>query len=151
MSFDLDPQLLAAFGSATRLRTVAVLANAFRPLTGYRVGKTGGIALPKVYRELHRLERAGVVARRGKGWVLTDRELGALVAQRIRISWSEDWDAELRRRAPEIAALHENLGRIPRAKPPKRFVPRRPEEYDRPAFKDRRLREMGLRPSVHGQ
>jgi hypothetical protein len=149
MRAPIDSRLLAAFGSETRVRTLAVLANAFRPLTAYRIAKTGDILLSKVYGELERLAGAGVVARRGKGWVLLDWELGFLVAKRVRVSWSEDLESARSMHAREADSIHARLGSIPRAKPPAGFFPRNRSTYERPAFKDRRLRELGLPSSVH--
>ncbi len=149
MKPEVDPRLVAAFGSETRVRTLAVLANAFRPLTAYRVGKVGGVPLPKVYREIERLAAAGLVERKGAGWVLVDPGIGALLRTRVRLSWAEDWSAEREARRPAMAALHERLKGAARAEPPKGFVARRPEEHARSPYKDERLRKMGLPTSVH--
>lgn len=90
MELEVDPLIIAAFGSETRVRTLATLAGASRPITVYRVGKTGGIPLPKAYREVERLERAGVVRRAKKGVELIDPDLRDLFRKRVRILWSED-------------------------------------------------------------
>jgi hypothetical protein len=54
MEPDVDPKLVALFGSETRVRTLAVLAGAFRPLAAYRVAKVGGIPVQKAYEEVRR-------------------------------------------------------------------------------------------------
>ncbi|MGA7923687.1 MAG: helix-turn-helix domain-containing protein, partial [Thermoplasmata archaeon] len=67
MESEVDLTMVALFGSETRVRVLAVLAGAYGPLTAYRVGKTGGVSMPKAYREIGRLHKAGIVARKGAG------------------------------------------------------------------------------------
>ena len=145
-----DPKLVALFGSETRVRALAVLAGAHRPMTAYRVGKTGSVPLPKAYREIHRLEKAGLVGRRGSGWVLLDDDVRALLRKRVRILWWEDWRAERDRTAPERSALLRRLEALPAPKLPKEWKPRNPREFARDPGKDRILRRLGLRTSSHG-
>ncbi|MGI0131317.1 MAG: hypothetical protein ACREEC_14395 [Thermoplasmata archaeon] len=87
----MDRTLVAIFGSETRLRVLAVLANARHPMSGYRIAKTAGIRIPKVYPELERLRSGGAIGRRGAGWVMRDRDVGALLRKRVRIHWSGEW------------------------------------------------------------
>ena len=89
-----DSALVAAFGSETRVRTLAVLANATRPLTAYRVALVGAIPVDKAYREVRRLAAARLVERRPDGWVLTDGDLRSLLRRRVRIRWDKEWDQE---------------------------------------------------------
>ncbi|HLY76622.1 MAG TPA: hypothetical protein VKT21_01900 [Thermoplasmata archaeon] len=144
-----DPKLVALFGSETRLRTLAVLAGAFRPMTAYRVAKVGEVPVQKAYEGLRRLGAAGLVVHQPDGWVLADKDVRALLAKRVRISWADDWFAERARRMSNEGPLLQRLRRMPRAKPPKGWHPRDPKRFVRSPAKDRILREMGLRTSLH--
>jgi len=107
MKFGVDSRLVTVFGSEARVRTLAVLANARRPITAYRVGIVGGVSMPKVYSEISRLSNAGLLERRRNGWVLVDEDIRRLMQRRVRISWSEDWlegERERARRAERIIA-----------------------------------------------
>ena len=86
----MDRSLVAVFGGETRLKVLAVLANAHQPFTGYRVAKTAGIRPPKAYAELRRLEAVGVVGRESGRWVILDRDLFFLLRKRARVHWLED-------------------------------------------------------------
>jgi len=146
---EVDPGLVALFGSETRVRSLAVLASAHRPLTAYRIGKVGGVPLPKAYREIARLAKAGLVERKNTGWVLCDNDVRALLRRRVRISWADDWLTERARRLPEERALFERLRRTEHTPPPRGWRPRNPERFSRSPVKDEVLREMGLRSSSH--
>jgi DNA-binding transcriptional ArsR family regulator len=96
-----DPSAAALFGSENRALVLAVLANASRPLTGYRIAKVFGGQRVKVNSELRRLAEAGVVDRQPtdggrNGWVLIDANLGAFVRSRIRITFVSQWDTQRR-------------------------------------------------------
>ena len=150
MRTDIDPAVVAAFGSETRVRTLAVLANAHGPLTAYRIGLVGDVPFPKVYRELYRLEKAGVVGREGKAWTLLDSALASYLSRRVRIAWDVDMAREVADAEPRNARRRaEALRQAAHVPPPSGFVPRHPEEFRRSPLKDRRLREMGLPTSVH--
>jgi len=99
MAINLDRGLVALFGSETRVSVLAVLASASRPLTGYRVAKIAGVQPIKAYAELRRLRAAGLVREAPPGWELSDPEVRRLVGSRVRIAWSEDWEAGTRKRA----------------------------------------------------
>lgn len=146
---DVDRSLVALFGSETRVRTLAVLASAFRPMTAYRVGKVGSIPMPKVYREIDRLAESRLVGREGDGWVLLDPDVRTLFRKRVPIHWAGDWLAERARRLPKQRALFELLRRTAHARPPANWEPREPERFSRPSSKDKALRDLGLRASVH--
>ena len=155
-----DPVLEAAFGSRTRLLTLAALANSDEPLTGYRLGVVAGLPRPKVYAELRRGIKSGLVERVSGGFRLADPDIRTLLRKRVRIRWDAEWDrsrknwneetAELLRAglAEVRARIQQNPGylRPPGWKPP-------PEarswqmELDRPPQKDRVLRRVGLRTS----
>jgi hypothetical protein len=150
MSSEVDPKLVALFGSSTRVRTLGVLASAYRAMSGYRVGLTASVPLPKVYRELKRLRSVGLVARVPEGWILTDDDVRHLLRKRYRVAWAADWFREIARRAPEDAAILRHLRSLPAPRFPKHWVPRHPKQYRRDPRKDRLLSRMGLGPSIHG-
>ena len=114
MTTKLDPAIVAAFGSATRVRTLAVLANSREPLTAYRIGVVGEVPFPKVYRELARLEKAWVVARRGRGWILLDAGLGDYLQRRVRMIWDEALVAEKARSAERTRRIYRLVARAGR-------------------------------------
>ena len=145
----IDPKLVGLFGSETRFRTLAVLAGAHRPLTAYRVGKVGAISMPKVYREISSLGRAGVLRQEPGGWVLVNEDVRRLLLKRVRIAWGTDWFDERSRRAEEERTFLERLGRAPHSLPPKGWKPRDPNRFRRSPTKNRMLRQMGLRTSLH--
>ncbi len=147
-----DPGLVALCGSERRLRVLAVLANASRPLTGYRVSLIGGVPVSKVYDELRKLEKGGLIGRRGSsGWVLLDPDLGSLLRKRIRIVWWKDWFDRQDRRERADRMFMDRLRAAPRPRLSKDrgWTPRNPSLYKRDPRKDEALTEMGLRPSNH--
>jgi hypothetical protein len=145
----MDPGLIALLGSETRVRVLAVLASAHAPMTAYRIGKVGGVSMPKAYREVARLAEARLIGARKDGWVLLDSDVRVLLRKRARIAWADDWMAERARRLPEEQALFDRLQRTEHARPPPGWKPRDPKRFRRSAFKDDLLRGMGLRASDH--
>jgi hypothetical protein len=146
-----DPALESAFGSRARLLTLAALANAARPLTGYRVAAMTGVPRPKVYPILRRAVAAGLVRETRTGFRLIDPDVRTLLRKRIRIYWLDDLLAEHERREPEVREVTAWLRRTKRARVrgPPGWQPRNPRLYRRDPEKDRILREMGLQPSVN--
>ncbi len=160
MADSCDPALEGAFGSRTRLLTLAALANSDEPLTGYRVALVANLPRPKVYAELRKGIQSGLVERVSGGFRLVDPDLRALLRKRVRIRWDAEWDRSRRGWNEETAGLlraglaevrariQQNPGylRPPGWKPP-------PEarswqsELDRSPQKDRVLRRVGLRTS----
>jgi hypothetical protein len=105
MTSRIDPGLAEFTGSETRVLTLGVLANATRPLTGYRVAKIAGRPEIKVYEELRRAIGAGTVEKTVDGFRLVDPDLRALLRKRVRLYWSEDWySGEVERAARADAA-----------------------------------------------
>jgi hypothetical protein len=149
MEEPVDARLAAVFGSETRLRALGVLAGAFRPLTAYRVAKVGRIPVQKAYEELRRLGKSGLVVRKDGGWVLCDGDVRSLLRRRVRIRWAEDLEAERRHRRAEFEALFDRLERTPHTPPPAGWQPKDPGRFRRSPRKDRILRRMGRRTSVH--
>jgi hypothetical protein len=73
-------------------------------MTAYRVAQLAGIPRTKVYEELRRLLKAGVVGerrnRRGSStWTLLDADMALYLRKKIRIAWSGDLAASAFRRA----------------------------------------------------
>jgi hypothetical protein len=149
MRANADPRMTLLFGSGTRATVLTVLANAYQPLSGYRIARTGGVAQPKVHLQLHRLQRAGVVEREDAGWVLADSSLRALFQGRGRVLGWEDWTRERQRRELAGVELAGLLRDLQHKKPPKDWVPRNQAQYERPPIKDRLNRRLGLAESYH--
>jgi hypothetical protein len=147
---EVDPQLVALFGSATRVSVLAALAGASAPWTGYRVAKVAGLQEIKAYRELERLRAAGIVRTSGNGWVLPPGELRTFLARRLRVSWSEDWFAGENGRALRARRV---LDRPTRWFDARRYRPDRAvaacyaKEFERPPEKDELALRSGLRRS----
>ena len=155
MKPEIDPLVVAAFGSETRVRLLAVLAGASRPLTAYRVGKTGGVPLPNAYREIGRLEKDRLVRRVGDGIVLVDRDVRDLLRKRVRIAWWEDWlslQGNRIRRAQQVAdgrgSWFDPARYAPDPKATARTVARYAKEFERPPEKDAILGRIGGRKSL---
>jgi hypothetical protein len=152
MEATLDSVLTSLFGSRTRLLTMAVLANAEEPLTGYRVAKVAGLPRQKVYPELRRGIETGLVTRVSSGFLLSDPDVRALLRKRVRIRWDEEWDRARASRNPEGGA---DLDRIRsslrgfRTYDPKNRIPATAlRELERDPVKNQILRSMGARPSI---
>jgi len=94
MSNEIDPAVLAFTGSRTRALTLAVLANAEEPFSGYRVAKIAGLTPSKVYRELLRASKAGLIRRdvSGNGYLIADPDVQTFLRRRLRIRWDDEWD-----------------------------------------------------------
>lgn len=110
---EVNPSIAALFGSINRVRTLAPLANAYGPMTAYRVAVLAGIPRSKVYDELRNLLATGVVEERRnrKGsstWVLLDRDMALYLRKKFRIAWSEDLSATVARRAEKERQLVAN-------------------------------------------
>ena len=144
-----DSGLIVLCGSETRARIVGVLANAFGPMTGYRVGRTAGVGLPKAYAELRKLKEGGLARETSNGWILTDSDIGTLFRKRYRLSWSGDWFDGVDRRARSDEEILSRLAELPPPQFPKGWVPRRAALSRRSRSKDEVLAELGLRGSLH--
>jgi DNA-binding transcriptional ArsR family regulator len=138
MKISLDPSLVALFGSETRVAVLAVLAGASRPLTGYRVAKIAGVQPIKAYGELRRLQGARVVRKLPSGWQLLDPQVRRFVGNRVRVAWSEDWEAGVReraRRAEKVLAGSRRWFDPSRYQPNPSVAVRYSREIDRPPEK----------------
>lgn len=150
----LDPGLVALFGGTTRSRTLAVLSSAAGPMTGYRVAVTAALQPIKTYEELRRLQRTGIVSEcmtvQGRmGWELTDEDLRKFFKRRMRISWFQDWDADVSRKSELGQSVVSRMAKLDpgRYRSNRSLVSNR-AEFERPAAKDRALRRVGLRAST---
>jgi hypothetical protein len=145
-----DPRIASLLGSETRAVVLGVLAHAGRPLSGYRIAKTGGVAQPDVHVQLRRLADTGFVVKRRTGWVLVEPSLRELFRGRMRVVGWQDWTTAHRRRERTAARQVAALAALPHPNPPRGWKPRDAEERKRRREKDRVLRRLGLRPSRHG-
>lgn len=151
-----SPELNWFVGSQNRLLTMAVLANAQKPLTGYRVAVIADLPREKVYPELRRSVDSGVIAKDARGYRMLDEDLRSLLRKRVRLSWDEDWD-EARKRldassGAEMSAILASLPTDskflrPTGWKPSRAARRSIKEMTRDPRKDALLRSMGLRTS----
>ena len=143
MPTDIEPALTSLFGSRTRLLTLAVLANSSEPLTGYRIAKLASLPREKVYPELRKGAKAGLVAKVGKGFRLTDPDVRALLQKRVRIRWDEEWD----RARPgwnetavrDLRKIQVSLSAVPLYNPQNRIPPAALRELQRDPAKNRIL------------
>lgn len=137
-----DPALIAFVGSETRVLTMAVLANAGRPLTGYRIAKVAGLQPIRVYEELRRAIGAGYVKRRRDGFVLTDMGIRDFLRRQVRLSWMDDLlSSERARRAARAKALPTDWFDPTRYRPDPKIAARFAGFFERPPEKD----ELALR------
>lgn len=147
-----DPALESLFGSRTRLLTMAVLANADEPLTGYRVAKIANLPREKVYPEIRRGIEAGLIERREVGFRLCDLDVRTLLRKRVRIRWDEEWD---RSRTTWAGTVMDELSRIraslkgTRIYDPSHRIPAAAlRELERDPKKNRILRDLRLRAAT---
>lgn len=146
MPFRLPQAITAILGSETRARILALLADSNEPKTAYAISRQIEMKPPRVYRELRKLESAGLVGLKpdSKGrrrYYLAEEDLRRFLLRRARLASSEDWFSLARMRAIEEAT--ERLKRIqvklPPGRPNQAAVPNR-GEFLRPPEKDRALR-----------
>jgi hypothetical protein len=157
MPLAVDPGLSGLFGSEDRVRTLAALANAEAPLTGYRVAAMVGMEPPNVYRELNRLLECKEVERvrtpEGRnGWVVVDPDVRSLLRRRLRIVWSRDLSRGVEGRERRAASIMQRSALEPLDLA--RFKPGRPltgAEARRRREKDEILERAGARTSVRSK
>ncbi len=148
---EIDAGLSSFAGSETRVRLLAVLANAQHPLTGYRVAKTGMVSVSKAYPELGRLAKSHLVIHTARGWSIQDEDVATLLRKRVRIVDSGEWFREKPKRDAEDRRLLTRLKDLP---PPdwSGLQPKKIRyDLDRRREKDELLARHGMRPGVtHG-
>jgi len=158
MTLELDPQLVALFGSVTRVSVLATLAGASTPFSGYRIAKVADVQPIKAYAELRRLRDAGIVretpGEKGRSlWELPKGEVRSFISSRARVYWSGDWFENVRvkitpadwrfaRRVAKAAAKRPRPKSIP---PAARAIL---SEMVRPPEKDEILERLGLPTST---
>jgi len=147
-----DALLVAAFGSETRVLTLAALANSTAPLTAYRVAKIAGLRPPKVYDEIRRARASGLVTQSAGKLSLRDPDLRSLLRKRVRLFGWDDWRSGKDRWEPIRKTIANRLRTMspPRFRGERGWSPRHREVYHRDPRKNESLREMGLRKSSHG-
>jgi predicted transcriptional regulator len=154
MGFEVNPALVALFGSETRVRALAPLANSSRPLTAYRIAKMTGAQRIRVYSELRKLAAVGIV-REVQGswgrseWELVQPDLRNMLRKTARIVSMDEWREGRVERSAITKRVMEGGRRVPvrvgaftndqRAK----FE----EEFSRPREKDVVLKKLGLKTS----
>lgn len=149
-----DAGIVALFGSETRVLTLAPLASADRPLTAYRIASISGLQRIKVYAELRRLSRVGIVRERrdGRGssvWEIVDPDLRRILIRRVRLTDITTLRTDRARLASSTKRVLEAYRRNPIA--PERLGDpddvRNEREFARSPQKDAILRRLGLRPA----
>lgn len=154
MGLEVDPGLLALFGSKDRVRTLAILANANSPLTAYRIARTAEVEPPNIYRELSKLVRVSEVRRMKtpegeEGWALIDSDLQRLFRKRWRLTWSVDLIREQRGKQERVARTFSKASRIPLTLPTARSTGSLPARLARRRLeKDRILARGQARTSI---
>ncbi len=143
--------LVSVIGSVTRAYTLAILSGTRVPTTAYRISALANLSPPNVYVELRRLAQAGVVEKRGKGWVLVDDRVrtfcegrGPLFERRLSLETKREWSRENRYL---IAKLKKRP--IPSGEEPSGPEPRLMREFSRSTTKNRLLKAAGLKESRH--
>lgn len=131
--------LTAFCGSGTRVATLGVLANSEEPLTGYRVAKLAGLQPIKVYRELDKANKSGLVQKTARGYRLVDSDIRSLLRKRIRVSWFQSWydqESARRNRARAIRESSTDWFDSSRYLPNPSIANRYATEIERPREKD---------------
>lgn len=147
MPVQVPREVVAVFGSETRVRVLAALAGAFYPMTAYRAAKVGEVAMSKAYAEINRLAESGVIRQRGRGWVIEDPDLRNLLRKRIPLIWWDDFYAEKKRTLQHTEQILARAMARPLRPAAKDWRP--VSEFRRDPMKDRILLRAGLRPSNH--
>jgi hypothetical protein len=146
-----DAALEAFCGSRTRLLTLAVLASAEVPISGYRVASAADLPREKVYPELRKAIAAGSVIKSAAGYSLTDPDLRQLLRSRVRVVWNSNWDRLGSRSSTavdeELREIRKMTRKISLYDPGHRIPPDALRELERDPEKNRALRRLGLRPS----
>jgi hypothetical protein len=157
MEAGVDPTLLSLFGSQTRLLTMAVLANATEPLTGYRVAVIAGLPREKVYPEIRKGLVTGLLAHTDDGYRMVDPDVRRLLQKRVQIRWEKEWDRERTGwndgTQDRLNAILASIPSDPTYLRPKGWEPPAAarlliREMRRPNSKDAVLRRRGLRTSL---
>jgi len=157
MRRDVDASLVSLFGSQTRLLTMAVLANANEPLTGYRVAVIANLPREKVYPLLRKGVATGTLVAGPEGFRMIDADVRALLRKRIRIRWDQEWDRARsgwdKETRGKLTGLLASIPKDPTYLRPKGWKPspsarRAIRELERSPSKDALLSSRGLRTSA---
>ncbi len=146
--FRLDRSVTLLFGSETRARVLALLANAREPKTAYAISRAIEVRPPKVYKELAKLASVGIVGTRidesgRRRYFLADEDLRTLLLRRVRLAATDDWFSPARLK--EVRTAMERTKRLkvdlPAMKANPSAVPNW-EEFQRAPEKDRALKRL---------
>lgn len=148
----MDAALSSLIRSQTRLLTMAVLANAEEPLTGYRIAKIASLPRVKVYPEIRKGVEAGILVKDRRGYRMVDADVRALLRKRVRIRWDQEWDRARRGWATsttvELERIQRSLKGVRLYDPQNRVPSAAIKEIERDPEKNRILRSLNLRPSA---
>jgi hypothetical protein len=146
-----DEKIQSFCGSRARLLTLAVLAAAEVPMTGYRVAAVAGLPREKVYPELRAAIESSSAVKSERGYAMVDEDLRRLLRARTRVTWDSYWDRPGRPSADavdrELDEIRKSRRRVRLYNPNNRIPPEALRELVRDPEKDRALRRTGLRPS----
>ncbi len=154
MKIEPDPGVVALFGSRTRVLTLAPIANSRTPLTAYRIARTAGLQRIKVYSELRRLSKVGIVCelRDDRGcsvWEICDPDLRRILIHRVRLTDVSVLRADRARLARStkqfMAAYRRNPIEPERLED--RSAVRNKRDFARSPQKDAILVRLGLKPA----
>jgi len=152
MRMTLDPGIVALFGSETRAKVLGFLADVREPKTGYAVAGAIEVKPPKVYGELKRLAKGGILELVADPGGPARYRLGAgplreFVVRRVRITTFGEWFSRPRRQARDRLLEEARSLRVvlPRSEADRASVPN-PSEFQRPRGKALALRRIGSDP-----
>jgi len=152
MKFNIDPAVEQLFGSETRAKVLAILADSLEPKTGYEISKTLDVSPPKVYDVLRRMETSGFLkaiteGSRIKRYFLADEDLRRLLLKKVRIAVAKDWFSPemVREREKAFELAKKVVVRVPKARGIPKNLPNR-QEFIRPREKDRALARIAAAP-----
>jgi hypothetical protein len=157
MVAEVDSGLQWLLGSRTRLLTMAVLANADEPLTGYRIAKTADLPRIKVYAELRNGVSSELLAKVDEKYLMVDPDVRALLRKRVKIRWDEEWDRARvgwnGQTSARLAKILASMSTEPEFLRPRGWRPTDSalkviREIQRPPTKDAVLERRGLRTSA---
>lgn len=139
----------AIFGSEIRAKLLGALADSRESQTGYFLAEKIDVNPSKVYRQLPRLVKAGILGMQrdesgAKRYALVDEDLRRFLLKRVRVTTTEEWFAPERMREKREAyqRLRGVEVELPRTRPNRAAVSH-PEEFERPPEKDRALSRVG--------
>jgi DNA-binding transcriptional ArsR family regulator len=148
MVIQIDNSIKALFGSETRAKILAVLANSPEPKTAYAISKIIEVKPPRVYKELHKLGSTELLGVRNdpsgrRRYFLADEDLRRMLLRRIRLASTDDWfsAARIHKLKAAMNRAEELEVKLPTTRPNPSSIRNR-EEFVRPPEKDRALKRV---------